>query len=240
MPRGQPFPVGDHKASINRHTRRYNKNKTETAQTIHKRSNAPQRSVKTLYWRAQTGPTARQPDTQPRCGSRHTDVWSAWKTPNLPMHYLLEHINQVIKRRFCVCLKLGCLHFPLMKNVKNTANRSLLTFTQDRMLKVFNVASMIFIPINSKQRLFHTIYTDYFGRHVFFFCWSWALFCRRIRLDDTPLWLVNYTSKQYIVYCFEIILTAKLHGICLQPRSSVKQLSMKVSSAEYFVNMAIN
>ena len=29
----------------------------------------------------------------------HIDVWFVWKTPNLSMHHLLEHINQDIKRR---------------------------------------------------------------------------------------------------------------------------------------------
>ena len=28
-PRGQPFPAGDHKAAINKRTRKHNKNKTE-------------------------------------------------------------------------------------------------------------------------------------------------------------------------------------------------------------------
>ena len=41
----------------------------------------------------------RQPHPQFRCGSRHIDVWFAYKTPNLSMLHLLEHIDQDIKRR---------------------------------------------------------------------------------------------------------------------------------------------
>ena len=46
-----PFPAGDHKASINRRARKFNKNKTEITQMIHKRSTALERSVKIFYWR---------------------------------------------------------------------------------------------------------------------------------------------------------------------------------------------
>ena len=41
----------------------------------------------------------RQPHPKFRCGSRHIEVWFAWKTPNLSMYHLLEHINQDIKWR---------------------------------------------------------------------------------------------------------------------------------------------
>ena len=42
-----PFPVGDHKASINRRARKHNKNKTEiTYQMVHKRSTTLERSIK--------------------------------------------------------------------------------------------------------------------------------------------------------------------------------------------------
>ena len=40
-----PFPAGDHKASINRRARKHNKNETELAKMIHKRSTALERSV---------------------------------------------------------------------------------------------------------------------------------------------------------------------------------------------------
>ena len=41
-----PFPAGDHKAHINRRAQRHSKHKTEKTQKIHKRSTAPERSVK--------------------------------------------------------------------------------------------------------------------------------------------------------------------------------------------------
>ena len=47
-----PFPAGDHKASINRSAGKHNKNKTEIALMIHKRSTALERSVKIFYQRA--------------------------------------------------------------------------------------------------------------------------------------------------------------------------------------------
>ena len=52
---------------------------------------------KLFHLRAQTGPTAHQP--QPRCGSRHTDVLLAQKTPNPTTHHPSEHTNQDTKRR---------------------------------------------------------------------------------------------------------------------------------------------
>ena len=42
----RPLPAGDHKASINRYTRKYSKNKTEITYIIHKRSTALERLVK--------------------------------------------------------------------------------------------------------------------------------------------------------------------------------------------------
>ena len=41
-----PFPVGDHKAHINRRAKRHSKYKTEKHKKIHKRSTALERSVK--------------------------------------------------------------------------------------------------------------------------------------------------------------------------------------------------
>ena len=38
-----PFPAGDHKASINRRTRKHNRNKTDITQMIHKRNTALER-----------------------------------------------------------------------------------------------------------------------------------------------------------------------------------------------------
>ena len=38
-----------------------------------------------------------QPHSSFWCGSRHIDVWFAWKTPNLSMNHLRVHINQDIK-----------------------------------------------------------------------------------------------------------------------------------------------
>ena len=55
------FPADDHKASINRRTRKHNKNKTEITQIIHKRNTTLERSVIIFYWRALTGLTAHQP-----------------------------------------------------------------------------------------------------------------------------------------------------------------------------------
>ena len=87
-----PFPAGDHKGSLNRHTQRHSKHKM-----IHKRSTALELSVKIFYWRALTGFTA---PTSPL-----TQMWIKThkifdlKTPNLSMHHLLEQINQDIKRR---------------------------------------------------------------------------------------------------------------------------------------------
>ena len=47
-----PFQAGDHKASINKHTQKHNKNKTEITKIIRKRSTAFEWSVKIFYWRA--------------------------------------------------------------------------------------------------------------------------------------------------------------------------------------------
>ena len=66
--------------------------------SIHKRSTALERSVK-YFTGGLKLVLKRQPHTEFRCGSRHIDFWFAWKTPNLSMHHLLEHINQDIKRR---------------------------------------------------------------------------------------------------------------------------------------------
>ena len=45
--------------------------------------------------------TSDQKPTSPlfRSGSRHIDIWFAWKNLNVSMHHLLEHINQDKKRR---------------------------------------------------------------------------------------------------------------------------------------------
>ena len=51
-PRVSPYPAVDHKASINRRARKYNKHKTEITQMIQKRSTALERSVKIFYWKA--------------------------------------------------------------------------------------------------------------------------------------------------------------------------------------------
>ena len=50
-----PFPGGDHKATIDRRTRKHSKNKAEITKMIHKRSTALEPSVK------YTGLMARQP-----------------------------------------------------------------------------------------------------------------------------------------------------------------------------------
>ena len=91
------FPAGDHKAQINRRVQRHNKHKTEKNIKDPKRSTAMERSVK--YFTGGLKPVLRrQPHPLFKFGSRHIDIWFAWKTPNLSMHHLLEHINQDIKR----------------------------------------------------------------------------------------------------------------------------------------------
>ena len=47
-----PFPAGDHKASINRLTRKHNQHKTVITWMIHKRSTALEGSLEIFYWRA--------------------------------------------------------------------------------------------------------------------------------------------------------------------------------------------
>ena len=96
-PSGQPFlnrwPQGS-----NEQTRRHDTHKTYITQMIHKRRTALERSIK-YFARGLKPVLRRQPHPKFWCESRHIDVWFAWKTPNLSMHHLLEHINQDIKRK---------------------------------------------------------------------------------------------------------------------------------------------
>ena len=71
-----PFPVGDHKAHINRRTQKHSKRKTE------KNIKDPQKYhlgtvSKIFHRRAYTGFTTHQPNPYIRCGSRHIDIWFA-------------------------------------------------------------------------------------------------------------------------------------------------------------------
>ena len=63
---------------------------------IHKRIIALKRSVEGgLHWFYGANLTVRSDMDQ----YTYLDILFAWKNPNLSLHYLQEHINQVIKRR---------------------------------------------------------------------------------------------------------------------------------------------
>ena len=93
-----PFPAGDHNASINRQTRmkaqqKQDRNNINDPQKKHRLGTISQNILLEGLNRFHGAPTL--PLVQMWI---KTHRYFAWDTPNLSIHYLLEHINKDIRR----------------------------------------------------------------------------------------------------------------------------------------------